>query len=423
MESSEKTISQTIERIHKSEYGQILASLVNTFGDWDLAEEALQESFLAAIQQWEQQGVPKRPGAWLLVVARRKALDRIRKNKPISLDSGNLENRSLSSEREIQEENEEIADERLKLIFTCCHPALPMEHRIALTLRTLGGLTTQEIASAFLLPVPTLAQRLVRAKKKIKESGIPFYIPPIHLLPERIESVLAVIYLIFTEGYASTSGDMLIRKELCDEAIRLCRMLEILIRKNLLSSDIPDEELSEVWGLLALMLLNHSRRDSRIDSFGRIVLLEEQDRTLWNREEIQEGLALLQKAISVGTVGSYLVQAAISAEHAISSHSALTDWKKISEWYELLLKMEDNPVVRLNHAVAVSIAEGPERGLLLLGALRKDLSSYAPYYLAVADVQKKLGSSESAKESYAQALAFTNNEVEKEFIRSKFRET
>jgi RNA polymerase sigma-70 factor (ECF subfamily) len=307
-----------------------------------------------------------------------------------------------------------IPDERLKLIFTCCHPALPLEQQIALTLHTLGGLTTAEIAAAFLVPAPTLAQRLVRAKRKIKTAGIPYYVPPAHLLAERLDSVLSVIYLIFTEGYAATAGEALIRHELCDDAIRLCRVLELLIRQT--ATDVAPAQHAEVLGLLALMLLHHSRRKARVGPQGELVLLGDQERSLWDPRDIQEGLALVEKALNMRHPGPYQIQAAIAALHARAVSPAATDWAQIFGLYGELRRHIDNPVIRLNQAVAASLAFSPETGLHLLETLAADLDAYPPFLLARADMHQRMGSLEQARQAYRLALELTHNSVEREFI-------
>ena len=411
-----ESTTEFLERVHRQEYGQLIATLIGWLGDFELAEEALQDAFVSAMEHWEQNGVPRNPGAWLTTTARRKAIDRLRRSKSQVVDPEQLEDLQ-SKEMAVTEDFDEVGeipDERLKLIFTCCHPALPLEQQIALTLHTMGGLTTTEIAAAFLVPVPTMAQRLVRAKRKIKNAGIPYYVPPAHLLAERLDSVLTVIYLIFTEGYAATEGEALIRHELCDEAIRLSRVLELLSRQA--KTDVPTAQYAEVLGLLALMLLHHSRRRARVDSEGALVLLEQQARSLWDRRDIQEGLALIEKALHIRQAGPYQIQAAISAVHARATKAEETDWPQIAALYSELRKHIDSSIIQLNQAVAVSLAFSPEDGLILLEPLAEDLQAYAPFHLARADMLHRTTQNELARDVYEDALELTQNQVEREFI-------
>jgi RNA polymerase sigma-70 factor (ECF subfamily) len=408
-----------LERVHRQEYGQLLASLIGWLGDFELAEEALQDAFLSAMEHWPRQGIPSKPGAWLTVTARRKAIDRLRRNRSTGVQVEELE-RTLPTQYAVTEDFDslgDIPDERLELIFTCCHPALPLEGQIALTLHTLGGLTTAEIAAAFLVPVPTMAQRLVRVKRKIKDAGIPYYIPPAHLLAERLDSVLTVLYLIFTEGYAATIGEALIRHELCDEAIRLTRVLELLIRQT--QTDVPPAQYAEVLGLLGLMLLNHSRRNARVGPRGELITLGDQDRSLWDRRDIQEGLALVDKAFNMRQVGPYQIQAAISALHARAPTAEETNWSQIAVLYGELLRYMDTPVIQLNRAVAVSMAFSPTTGLRFLEPLAGELWAYAPFHLARADMYRRTGQMEQARQAYLLALDLTQNQVEREFIQRR----
>jgi RNA polymerase sigma-70 factor (ECF subfamily) len=410
-------LRNTIESLFRQESGRILATLIRISGSFDLAEEAMQEAFATAVSHWPAKGIPDNPGAWITSVAHRKLVDHSRrqrtrreKQEPLLYETPTTYKPDMTM---LEAEPIAFPDDRLRLIFTCCHPALHQEAQVALTLRTLGGLTTAEIARAFLLPEPTLAQRLVRAKRKIADARIPYEVPPRTQLPERLGSVQSVIYLVFNEGYSATAGDSLVRRELCSEAIRLCRTLCELL---------PGEP--ENLGLLALMLLHDSRRDARMNQQGKLVTLEDQDRSLWDHERIREGVMLLKQALHMRQVGPYQLQAAISAIHAEAATPQETDWHEIAAIYQQLLRLTPSPVVELNHAVAVAMSEGLELGLAQidqLGACGR-LEDYHLFHAARADILRRLGRRTESAEAYASALKLVTNKVEQEYLRDRMKQ-
>lgn len=414
-------IQEIVERMYRQEAGRVLATLISKLGDFTLAEDVLQDALVVALMHWPIEGVPRNPGAWLLTTAWHKAIDLLRRQATFKRKQEMLQI-LIERKQEIDAPgvlDEEFPDERLKLIFTCCHPALALEARIALTLHTLGGLSTAEIASAFLVPMPTMAQRLVRAKRKIREAGIPYRVPPPDLLTERIEAVLSVLYLIFNEGYDATSGTSLMRQDLCDEAIRLCRLLLQLLAKESYAARHP-----EMQGLLALMLLQNARRLARIDEAGRLVLLADQDRSRWLRDEIREGEAWLEEALRQQRIGPYQLQAAIAAVHSQARCPEETDWQEIIALYGLLRRINPSPVIALNQIVAIAMIAGPERGLWLLRERQLDqtLEHYYLFHATRADFLRRCGALLEARDAYQQALVLCQNGAERAFLTRRLQE-
>ena len=413
MKKDSEQVRERVDAVYRTESRKVLATLIRLLGDFDLAEEALHDAFTAALNQWPKEGMPNNPRAWLVSTGRFKAIDAMRRHERLDASKRAIAEELYSDiSNGAALEDESIEDDRLRLIFTCCHPGLPSEARVALTLREVCGLTTEEIARAFLTAPSTLAQRIVRAKAKIRDARIPYQVPSPADLPDRLDTVLQVIYLVFNEGYSASSGPSLTRSDLSGEAIRLGRLLVELL---------PEPE---AVGLLALMLLQESRRTARTSSTGDLVLLEDQDRSLWNREQIAEGKTLIERALSSRRFGPYIVQAAIAAVHAEAPSASATDWAQIVGLYDLLVRVEPSPVVELNRAVAVAMRDGPEAGLALIDSIltRGDLGEYHLAHAARADLCRRLGRKAEARASYARALALARQEPERRFLERRLAE-
>jgi RNA polymerase sigma-70 factor, ECF subfamily len=407
-----------LEKLHREESGRVLATLIRLLGDFDLAEEVLQEAYAVALEKWPSAGEPSNPRAWLISTARHKAIDRIRREQRLERKREEIAKTAPiaappAADCEAASTEDMFPDDQLRLIFTCCHPALAVESQVALTLHTICGITTEEISKAFLTPLPTMAQRLVRAKRKIREANVPYRVPLPEDLPDRLEAVRLIAYLIFNEGYFASTGDSLIRRELCAEAIRLGRVLCQLLPRD-----------PETHTLLALMLLHDSRRDARASADGELILLEDQDRARWHADQIREGTVLLESALRAGAAGAYALQASIAALHANSKTSAETDWPQIAALYAALVKIHPSPVIEVNRAVAVSLAHSPEAGLALLDELaaRAELADFHLLPAARADILRRLGKRPEAGEAYRRALALATNDVERRFLRRRLSE-
>ena len=410
---STDVVRAAVDTAFRDEWGRVVATLIRTTGDWDLAEECAQDAFAAALRRWGTDGVPDRPGAWLTTTARNRATDRLRRDAVGAAKLREVAAMSLPPEPEAGQDDHAVPDDRLRLMFTCCHPALALEAQVALTLRTLAGLTTPEIARAFLVGEQTMAKRLVRAKQKIRQARIPYRVPPGHLLPERTAGVLAVLYLLFNEGYAASSGADLVRRRLCAEAIRLARVLVRLM---------PGEP--ETAGVLALMLFHDARRDARVGADGELITLEDQDRARWNRPQIEEADAILQAALQRGPAGPYLIQAAIAACHATAPEAAATDWTQIAWLYGRLAELTPSPVIELNRAGAVAMADGPAAGLEIVAGLEAsgDLAGYYLLPATRADLLRRLGDRPGAAASYRQALDLASTEPERRYLAGRLAE-
>jgi len=405
-------VRRVVEGLYRTESRRVFATLVRLIGDFELAEDALQEAFAAAMDQWSREGVPANPRTWLVSTGRFKAIDSLRRRARFDASLGEIARRINETDNSNVADGEGIEDDRLRLIFTCCHPALPPNAQVALTLREVCGLKTEEIARAFLTSPTTIAQRVVRGKAKIRDAGIPYQVPSVNDLPDRLDSVLSVIYLVFNEGYSASSGESLTRQDLTEEAIRVCRLLVELL---------PD---AEAIGLLALMLFQESRRSARTSTTGDLILLEDQDRTLWNRERISEGMALVERALASQEVGAYTIQAAIAGVHADARTAAETNWERAVSLYDLLLQINPSPVVELNRAVAVAMQNGIEAGLRLVDELfhRSELDDYYLAHSVRADFQRRLGRNSEAKESYERALTLVQQGPERRFLEKRLRE-
>jgi RNA polymerase sigma-70 factor (ECF subfamily) len=403
---------EDVEKIYRSESRRVFATLVRVLGDFELAEEALHDAFAAAVEQWPRSGVPANPRAWLVSAGRFKAIDCMRRQSNFDAAVAEISQRMYGNfSQDMSPDDDGIEDDRLRLIFTCCHPALPAESNVPLTLREVCGLTTEEIARAFLVPPPTIAQRIVRAKSKIKSARIPYKVPERSDLPERLDGVLHVIYLVFTEGYSASFGQSLTRAELSAEAIRLGRLLMDLM---------PEPQ---AIGLVGLMLLQESRRAARADEQGDLILLEDQNRSLWNQEQIAEGLDLVARALSLGSPSAYTLQAAIAAVHAEAKSAGETDWRQIAALYDVLLRVERSPIVELNRAVAIAMRDGPSAGLALIDQIinRGDLTDYHLAYAARAELCRRMGKMSDAKAAYEKALALAKQEPERRFLENRLR--
>lgn len=412
MERDDGSMRAAVETVYRVESRRVLATLIRLLGDFDMAEEALHDAFVAAARQWPTDGLPANPRSWLISAGRFKAIDRLRRRARFDASRDEMARRIEQDMDQETPEAQDIEDDRLRLIFTCCHPALPLDGQVALTLREVCGLTTEEIAHAFLTAPPTLAQRIVRAKAKIRDARIPYEVPGRDELPARLEPVLHVIYLVFNEGYSASSGENLTRHDLSGEALRLGRLLVELL---------PD---GEAIGLLAMMLLHESRRAARSSPSGELVLFADQDRSLWDRDQIAEGLALAERALSSTSFGPYAIQAAIAATHMRAPREEATDWSRIVSLYDLLVQAAPSPVVELNHAVAVAMRDGPEAGLALIDEIlgRGDLADYHLAYSARADLARRLGRAEDARADYRKALSLAKQEPERRFLERRLAE-